>query len=309
MKDIIKNDIYFIAPKNKNIYLGSNIEKIYKREDTILKFFKEDTIDKNSFYFHYDKSDKCFLIISAQSKKCLGIYDDDKDMKLSLVELSANANCKWIINRRGNYSELLLKSKKLYLTLINNSFCKLLQKNNSISQQFTFIILKQKKYNLYNLSLLANNILNSVLPPEHIFNEVEININEVKNLFSKKNITRVEITNEVLIMDDKIFFDLDNIDYVKCIPEYLRFFNRKNLKTIIINEGSEIIKQKDFEGCYNLISIVLPESIKSIDEFSFKDCVNLKNIKSPIKFYKHFNISFLHLPENQTILTAEIFQN
>ena len=39
--------------------------------------------------------------------------------------------------------------------------------------------------------------------------KVEININEVKNLFSKKNITRVEITNEVLIKDDKIFFDYD----------------------------------------------------------------------------------------------------
>ena len=230
-------------------------------------------------------------------------------MKLSLVQLSANANCKWSINLKGNSAEFMLKSKKLYLTLYNNSFCKLSRRNNSISQKFQIAICIKNKTNLHNFALLADSILNSGLTPEYIFDEEEINLNKVKNIFSNKNITRVELTNKVLIIDDNSFLDFDNIIYVKCIPEYLKFFNKKNLNTIIINEGSEVIKQKDFEGCYNLINIILPESLKSIEDFSFKDCINLTNIQSPIKFYKYFNISFLHLPENHTILTKEIFQN
>ena len=310
----IKNDIYGIKLINRNIYLGSKIGKIYKREDTVLHFFEDKENNKkticNIFYFHFEKFDNSFLIISVESKKCLGVYDDDKDMKLSLVQLSANANCKWSINRniKGKFAEFMLKSKNLYLTLFNNSFCKLSPRNNSISQKFQIVGCKNK-INLNNFALLAKNILNSGMTPEYIFDKVEININEVKNIFSKKNITRVELTNNVLIIDDKSFLDLDNIIYLKCIPEYLKFFNKKNLNTIIINEGSEVIKQKDFEGCYNLINIILPESLKSIEEYSFKDCINLKNIQSPIKFYKYFNISFFHLPENLTILTTEIFQN
>ena len=250
-----------------------------------------------------------FLMISIGSKRCLGVYDDDKDMKLSLVQLSANANCKWSINIKGKYAEFKLKSKELYLTLYNNSFCKLSPRNNSISQKF-HIVKCRDRINLNNFALLADSILNSGLTPEYKFDQVEIKINnEVKNIFLKRNITRVELTNNVLIIDDNSFLDFDNIKYVKCIPQYLKFFNKKNLITIIINEGSEVIKQKDFEGCYNLINITLPESLKSIEDLSFNDCYNLKNIQSPIKFYKYFNISFLHLPENQTVLTKEIFQN
>ena len=110
---------------------------------------------------------------------------------------------------------------------------------------------------------MTNNILNSALPPEYIFNKIEININDVKKIFSKKNITRVELTNNVLIIDENAFLDFENIEYVKCNPEYLKFFNKKNLNTIIINQGSEKIRQKYFEGCYNLINIILLESIKT----------------------------------------------
>ena len=37
----IKNDIYGIKLINRNIYLGSKIGKIYKREDTVLHFFED----------------------------------------------------------------------------------------------------------------------------------------------------------------------------------------------------------------------------------------------------------------------------
>ena len=183
-------------------------------------------------------------------------------MRLSLIPLSPNANCKWIINKKGNSPEFILKSKKLYLTFFNNSFCKLSKRDNSISQKFTVIKINHG-YNLHNFALMVNNILNSALPPEHIFNEIEININDLKKVFSKKNITRVELTNNVLIIDENAFIDFENIEYVKCNPEYLKFFNNKNLNTIIINEGSAKIRQKYFEGCYNLINIILLESIKT----------------------------------------------
>jgi hypothetical protein len=53
--------------------------------------------------------------------------------------------------------------------------------------------LEEHSYNLYNFDILVKSILNSALPPEHIFDKIEININEVKNLFSNKNITRGRI--------------------------------------------------------------------------------------------------------------------
>ena len=94
IEDIFKNDIYVIKPKNKDIFFGSKKGTIYKREDTYLQLFKEKGQGYINFYFHYDKSDKSFLIISAMLERCLGIYEDDKDMKLSLIPLSPNANCK-----------------------------------------------------------------------------------------------------------------------------------------------------------------------------------------------------------------------
>jgi len=36
MKDLRKNGVFVIEPKGKNIYLGSKIGKINKREDTLL---------------------------------------------------------------------------------------------------------------------------------------------------------------------------------------------------------------------------------------------------------------------------------
>ena len=102
MKDFSINEVCVIEPKDKNIYLGSKNGKIQKREDTSLQLFKEKNIINIHFYFHFDKSDKHFLIISIKTKKCLGVYNDDKDMKLSLVPLSANANCKWYITIKEN---------------------------------------------------------------------------------------------------------------------------------------------------------------------------------------------------------------
>ena len=69
----IKNDIYGIRPLNRNIYLGSKIGKIYKREDTVLHFFEEKENNEikydNIFYFYFDEFDKSFLMISVKSKK------------------------------------------------------------------------------------------------------------------------------------------------------------------------------------------------------------------------------------------------
>ena len=64
MEKIIKNDIHAIKLINRDLYLGSKKRKIYKREDTILKFFEWNEIhhkkNDNIFYFYFDKSDKCF---------------------------------------------------------------------------------------------------------------------------------------------------------------------------------------------------------------------------------------------------------
>ena len=143
MENIIKNDIYVIKLTNRNFYLGSKIRKIYKREDTVLQFFEwneiNDKKNDNMFYFYFDKFDKYFLMISVESKRCLGVYDDDKDMKLSLVQLSANANCKWSINIKGKSIEFMLKSKKLYLTLFNNSFCNFLQEITQYLKNFSLL--------------------------------------------------------------------------------------------------------------------------------------------------------------------------
>lgn len=54
------------------------------------------------------------------------------------------------------------------------------------------------------------------------------------------------------------------------------FYNCKNLKKVILDEGVEWIGSKAFDQCYNLESISLPSTIKDIDKYYFSYSTELK---------------------------------
>ena len=49
--------------------------------------------------------------------------------------------------------------------------------------------------------------------------------------------------------------------------------------TIIVREGTEVIKERAFEGYTNLIGIELPDTVTTIEECVFKDCKNLSYVE------------------------------
>lgn len=57
------------------------------------------------------------------------------------------------------------------------------------------------------------------------------------------------------------------------------YWNRNDLKSVIIEEGTHYIGVEAFKGCKNLNSVILPVSISTIDNSAFEDCHNLERIR------------------------------
>ena len=304
----IKNGFYAIIPFQKKNYFFS-IEKNSKDEFPLVEVNIKDKI--MYFFFYYDQKDGYYLIIEKDTEKCLGILEDDNEMKLCLVQIRNDLRNKWKIISLNGVFNIQLKYNQFYITFINDSILKVTKRNSSNFQKFIFskVSFSNKKYYPSEYSEYIKKIYNDTLSPEHVFNSFEIKSQQVKNIFSKKYITSVEIGKEALIIEDNSFNQFQQIKFVKCNPEYLKFFERRNLVTIIINEGTERIGVNDFKDCFNLINLTLPNSLKSIEEYSFNDCINLKNIIAPVKFYKYFNKTSFTLPKKEKILSASIFQN
>ena len=62
---------------------------------------------------------------------------------------------------------------------------------------------------------------------------------------------------------------------------YGPFYNCKNLRTVVLEEGLKEIPSDLFAKCYGLESIEIPESVTSIGEYAFFECSSLKTINLP----------------------------
>ena len=76
------------------------------------------------------------------------------------------------------------------------------------------------------------------------------------------------------------FVDCQEIEYLKCSPEFFKFLNVSRVKNLILPEGIENLNKGDLKGFVNLVYLKLPNTIKKIDKDVFNDtpCLNLENI-------------------------------
>ncbi len=67
---------------------------------------------------------------------------------------------------------------------------------------------------------------------------------------------------------------------VDCIPSGV-FRDNKNLTSVVISEGIELIERSAFNGCENIKSITFPDSLTEIEPYAFDSCKSLKSIVLP----------------------------
>ena len=94
------------------------------------------------------------------------------------------------------------------------------------------------------------------------------------------NLKMVEIPNTVENLQNNIFEQCDKITTVICPARLLKYFNKQNLKNIIINEDIDIdeVNKICFLGCKNLENISIPSLKNATGQLSFKECPKLMSI-------------------------------
>ncbi len=71
-----------------------------------------------------------------------------------------------------------------------------------------------------------------------------------------------EVDGEAIIFIDRFAFDTN-----------------KNIETVVIPEGVEIIKSEAFKNCYNLREVIVPESLMDICAYAFSGCFELEPVE------------------------------
>lgn len=95
----------------------------------------------------------------------------------------------------------------------------------------------------------------------------------------------------VRILSEEVFNDMVKYRYldaeqvvvpgwVKEIPENA-FENCKNVQTVEICEGTEIIRANAFNECTHLISVQIPETVTQIERKAFRKCYALQTVNLP----------------------------
>lgn len=94
------------------------------------------------------------------------------------------------------------------------------------------------------------------------------------------NLELVEIPNTVEDLQNDIFEQCRKITTAICPARLLKYFDKKNLKNIVINDniGIDEVNKLCFPGCKNLESISIPSLINEEGQLSFKECPKLMSI-------------------------------
>ena len=110
---------------------------------------------------------------------------------------------------------------------------------------------------------------------------------EISNSAFLKNQTLEEVTisNNIKIIKDKAFREtaLNSVEIPSSVKEIgvYAFSACESLKSVIFNEGLEIINISAFAACNNLLSAILPSSLKRIEQYGFQNCLSIKTIYIP----------------------------
>ena len=84
---------------------------------------------------------------------------------------------------------------------------------------------------------------------------------------------------------DYAFYNCTSLNKFTNLPESINdigkyaFMNCKGLKSIILNESTEVIKEGTFEGCTGLTTITYPTTLKAIETRAFYNCTSLGKIR------------------------------
>ena len=81
----------------------------------------------------------------------------------------------------------------------------------------------------------------------------------------------IEIPNSEIKLAENTFFYCNYIESATIPTSAIEYIPKYNLKSIVINSGSEI-EEGMFSGCYQLTEIILPETINNIDYQKFQTC-------------------------------------
>lgn len=110
---------------------------------------------------------------------------------------------------------------------------------------------------------------------------------EISNSAFLKNQTLEEVTisNNIKVIKDKAFREtaLNSVEIPSSVKEIgvYAFSACESLKSVIFNEGLEIINISAFAACNNLLSAILPSSLKRIEQYGFQNCLSIKTIYIP----------------------------
>lgn len=95
------------------------------------------------------------------------------------------------------------------------------------------------------------------------------------------------------------------------------FRGRDDIKSVIIENGIEILQPNIFSGCKNLESVKIGDGITSISEYAFSDCESLKNVTFPSElrsimsraFSSCISLEEIDFPQRLDSIYDEAFSN
>ena len=113
-----------------------------------------------------------------------------------------------------------------------------------------------------------------------------------------KSIEMIQIPLHVKYIEQGAFDGLDNLEYVKCRFNQLKYFDKKKLKTIVIQETFFQEKYMEiFKDCSELETVILPDDCLQLKKKLFKNCHKLKTIQYHSGNEEQIRSS-LSIPEN-----------
>jgi len=138
-----------------------------------------------------------------------------------------------------------------------------------------------------SLKLIISPFVKKVCGYEYLLKEIRVNsLDDWMKIEMSTDDNPLELATNILINGDPLV-DLVIPGKYKIIPQG-RFINLLSLKTVVIEEGVELLSSGVFQGCLNLESVKTPKSLKTIgnpsntyliDRGCFHRCIKLTKIE------------------------------